>query len=309
MFLSYILFATGFILVVKGADYLISGSSGFSKSFGINPLFIGLTVVAFGTSLPEFVVSMIDSLGDSKGIALGNIVGSNIANIALILGFVAILKPIDVQKRVYNRDMPIVLFVSFVFYMMMLDGQIGRLDGLILVVFFIFYILYIYRKAKVGEEDLDEPDDVEVDNTKNTLKVIGGLVALYFGADMLISNASEIARNLGISELIIGLTMVAVGTSLPELVTTLQALRKNEHDIGVGGIVGSNIFNVLFVIGIVTLITPINVDQITISQHGPFMLAIAILFYPLTFVAKRIERWAGVIFLSLYLGYTVYNFV
>ncbi len=307
--MAYILFIVGFILVVKGADYLISGASGFSKQFGINPIFVGLTVVAFGTSLPEFVVSLIDALNGSEGIGIGNIIGSNIANIALILGFVSILKPIKVQERVFKRDLPITFFVSLSFYLMMLDGVVSAVDGSILVTMFIGYLFYVYKKARSGEEEFEEIDDVDKDSVKNSFKTIGGLISLYFGAKLLIENASTIAKSFGVSELVIGLTIVAIGTSLPELVTTMQALRKGEDDIGVGGIVGSNIFNVLFVIGIISIIKPFYIDEINITIFGPFMLLITLLLYPLSIKNRKIGRVSGVAFFSLYILYTVYGFV
>ena len=307
--MTYILFILGFILVVKGADYLISGASGFSKQFGINPLFIGLTVVAFGTSLPEFVVSLIDAINGSEGIGIGNVIGSNIANIALILGFVSILKPIKVQERVFKRDLPITFVVSLIFYLMMLDGVISAIDGSILVMIFIGYLTYVYRKARSGEEEFEEEEDIEKDSFKNSLKTIGGLAALFYGAKLLIDNASIIAASFGISELVIGLTIVAIGTSLPELVTTMQALRKDEDDIGVGGIVGSNIFNVLFVIGIISIIKPFHVDTTNITIFGPFMLFITLLLYPLSIKGKILTRRSGIIFFSLYLLYTFYSFI
>lgn len=308
MIIEFILLIVGLALIVKGADFLISGSAKLSRNLGIEPIFIGMTVVAFGTSLPEFVVSLFDSLTESGGdIGLGNIIGSNIANIALILGLTAMIKPISIGKDTLKKDIPVVLIISIIAYLMLLDGQVDFLDGIILVVIFFAHLSYIFIKAKKGEEKLEVFEESR-HPFKDFLITVLGIVFLYFGAQLLIDNAKIIARSYGISELVIGLTIVAIGTSLPELAATLQAVKKDEHDIGVGGIIGSNVFNILFVMGVVSLIKPYNVDSSNIYIYGPLMLVVTILLYIMGKVGMRVSRAGGFLLFSIYVGYTIFSF-
>ncbi len=307
----------GLALLYFGSNFLVEGSAKLAKVLGIEPIIIGMTIVAFGTSLPEFVVSFLDSLSldtAKSGIGLGNIIGSNIANIALVLGVAAVYKPIEIKKDTFRRKLPLVLAISIISYLMMLDGVVGLFDGIILTILFLLFLgnlFFDYKKGK-GElaEEIDEIAHIEADKNylKDIIYIIIGVVGLYFGARFVIDHGREFAKMLGVSDLVIGLTIVAVGTSLPELAATLQSLRKGEHEIGVGNIVGSNIFNLLFVMGIISLIKPFFVDEISIKLYGPLMLGITILLFPLTYKNLKISRKGGAFLLLIYFGYNILSY-
>ena len=269
-----------------------------------------MTVVAFGTSLPEFFVSFMANIKGSQAIGLGNIIGSNIANIALILGIAALFQPLKIDRDTLKKDFPIVFGVSLVSFLMMIDGFISRLDGAILTAGFIAYLTYVYFKAKSGKEDLLEE---EIGHSKkqwyNYIYIITGITGLYFGADLTITNGTTIAKIFGVSDLVIGLTVVAVGTSLPELATTITAVKNHSHGIGVGNIVGSNIFNILFVLGINSTVRKFAVDSTNIYVWGPLMLVVTLLLFPLFGKKLELNRKGGIILLTIYAAYTATTFL
>ena len=289
---------------------LINGAESVSVAYKIDPFVIGLTVVAFGTSLPEFFVSFIANINDSPAIGLGNVIGSNIANIALVLGIAATITTIVIKKDTLYKDLPIIFVISVIFYVLMIDGEISRIDGLILIVMFVGYMAYIWIDAKIKKKNLldDEISDI-VSSKKNFLLIFFGIIGLYLGSEWTIRGATGLAKLMGVSELAIGLTIVAVGTSLPELVATLQAVRKGNHHIGVGNIIGSNAFNLLFVIGINSMIKPFPVDESSIVIWGPVMLFITALLFFLGWKKFSISRFAGITLLVMYAVYTVFSFV
>ncbi|NOR45919.1 MAG: calcium/sodium antiporter [Candidatus Delongbacteria bacterium] len=300
----------GLYVLIKGGDLLINGAESVSVAYNIDPFVIGLTVVAFGTSLPEFFVSFIANINDSPAIGLGNVIGSNIANIALVLGIAATITTITIRKETLFKDLPIIFGISVIFYVLMIDGDISRVDGLILTVMFVGYMAYIWIDAKRKKKNLldDELSDI-VSSKKNFLLILFGIIGLYLGSEWTIRGATGLAKLMGVSELAIGLTIVAVGTSLPELVATLQAVKKGNHHIGVGNIIGSNAFNLLFVIGINSMIKPFPVDSSSIVIWGPVMLFITAFLFILGFKKFSLSRFAGITLLVMYAVYTVFSFV
>ena len=305
-----ILLILGLYILIKGGDLLITGAQAISISHNIDPFVIGLTVVAFGTSLPEFFVSFIANINDSPALGLGNVVGSNIANIALVLGIAATITTIVIKKDTLYKDLPIIFVISVIFYVLMIDGEISRIDGIILTIMFIAYLTYIWIDAKIKKKNLldDEIPDI-MNSKKNFMLIFFGIIGLYLGSKWTIIGASGLATLMGISELAIGLTIVAVGTSLPELVATLQAVKKGNHHIGVGNIIGSNAFNLLFVIGINSMIKPFPVDDSTIVIWGPVMLFITAFLFILGFKKFSLSRFAGITLLSMYVVYSIFSFV
>ncbi len=315
--LEYILFVIGIILLLKGADYLVGGSSSLAKKFGIPTLVIGLTIVAFGTSMPELVVNVIAALKGNSAIAFGNIVGSNIANILLILGITAIIVPIKVQHSTTWKEIPfsllaatVMLILSSAFYLDNITKNIlSKSDGLILLMFFAIFLYYIFGLTRKGK---DEPKNKDIQIEKlSTLKIsvyiIGGLIALYFGGNWTVEGAIAIARLFGMSEYFISLTIIAIGTSLPELVTSIIATKKGDPDLAVGNAIGSNIFNIFWVLGISTLITPILIPKFAIIDLGVLLLAnIGLFIFMFSGVKYKLDRWEGVLFVLMYVAYIIY---
>ncbi len=315
MFLAILILLFGFVILIKGADWLVDGASIVAKKLKISDLVIGLTVVAFGTSAPELVVSVFSSIGGNSDIAVANVVGSNIANIFLILGLSAIIFPLVVTKGTVWKEIPLsLLAISLVGIMasdFLIDGlpfsALTRIDGLILLSFFVIFMYYTFG---LSQDNFDQNEISEKSN-KNLLvafsMIVGGLIGLVVGGKLVVDNAVMIAQSLGVSASLIGLTIVAVGTSLPELVTSIVAVYKKNCDIAVGNAVGSNIFNVFLVLGLSAFINPL-----TIAENGLIDIAMGILASLLLFVfmfvgKKRIlQRWQGVLFVIIYVIYIVY---
>jgi len=292
-----------------GGEGLIRGSSSLAIRVGISPLVVGLTVVAFGTSSPELLVSLKAAIMGSSSIALGNVIGSNIANIALILGLSAVITPIEVHANVIKREIPIMIVVSLLLIFFLLDGTLGFIEGLIFIILLIAYtvvnILLSLKENKEIEKEFEEGLKSRLNIPLATLLIIVGLVFLFFGADLFLKGAVSLAKMFNVSDAIIGLTIVAVGTSLPELFTSIVATIKKESDIAVGNVVGSNIFNILSILGISAIIVPISSSQISIFDLGA-MLAAALILLPLSYTGFRISRLEG---LLLLIGYFAYIFL
>lgn len=306
--IQILLLVLGFLFLVKGADWFVEGSSKVAEKFGIPQLVIGLTIVAMGTSLPETAVSISAALKGSAEISLGNILGSNILNILLILGLTALICPVAVQKSTIRYEIPYVVLVSAVLMGIgYTDHMLSRLDGLILWALMICYLLYLRRMVKSGEETLEEipGEGVEMPVWKMLLMIVAGGVCIVVGSDLAVDSASELARIFGMSERLIGLTIVAFGTSLPELVTSVTAAVKGKADIAVGNIVGSNIFNILFVIGTSSLITPIVYAE-SFFVDSIVCIAVAILLWLCVFRNKKLSRVGGAILLAADIVYFIY---
>lgn len=301
--------SAGLVMLFLGGEGLIRGSASLSLRIGISPLVVGLTVVAFGTSSPELLVSLKAAIMGNSTIALGNVIGSNIANIALILGLSAVITPIEVHANVIKREIPIMIVVSLLLIFFLLDGTLGFIEGLIFIILLIAYtvvnILLSLKENKEIEKEFEEGLKSRLNIPLATLFIIVGLVLLFFGADLFLKGAVSLAKMFNVSDAIIGLTIVAVGTSLPELFTSIIATIKKESDIAVGNVVGSNIFNILSILGISAIIVPISSSQISIIDLGA-MLAAALILLPLSYTGFRISRLEG---LLLLIGYFAYIFL
>lgn len=307
-----VLFVAGIVLLIWGADLLVRGAAHLAAAAGVPSLIIGLTVVALGTSAPELAVSLQASLNGQAALTLGNIVGSNIANILLILGLAALVVPLLVSPRLLQREVPAMIGISFLLWLLAADGSISRLDGAILVTLlgaFLAATIWTARPAVVPDQPpTTRPDGSAWGIARNLGLVVGGLILLVAGAQWLVDGAVAFARVLGVSELVIGLTVVAVGTSLPEIATSILASLRGERDIAVGNVVGSNILNILAVLGLTTLIAPqpIAVPVSALAFDLPVLVAAAVACLPIFFNGRLIARWEGALFLGYYLAYTIY---
>jgi cation:H+ antiporter len=316
-FMTGITFLAGLALLVLGAEWLVRGASRLAARVGISPLVIGLTVVAFGTSSPEMAVSVQSSLAGQADIAVGNVVGSNIFNVLFILGISAIITPLIVQQQLIRLDVPIMIGVSLLTYFMSIDGVIGRLEGLLLfagiIAYTIFLIVQSRKESKAVEAEYAQEFAVKQETgwkpwVINIGLVVLGLTLLVLGSNWLVDSAIAIARWLGLSELIIGLTIVAAGTSMPEVATSITAAIKGERDIAVGNVVGSNIFNILAVLGLSGVVAQsgLPVSAAAEAFDIPVMIAVALITLPIFFTGKVIARWEGWLFLFYYVAYTAY---
>ncbi len=301
-----LLLVIGFTMLVKGADWFVDGSAGIAKKLGIPQLVIGLTIVAMGTSAPEAAVSITASLKGNAGIAIGNVLGSNILNILIILGISALLSTMAIQKSTLRYEIPYMIFVTVVLIALGMTGEyVTRIEGVILWVLFLLYLAYLFRLTKQGTEE----DGTEERPTFYLLirMIIGGVIVVW-GSDITVDSATQIAQMIGLSERFIGLTIVALGTSLPELVTSVVAAKKGNADIAIGNIVGSNIFNVLFVIGTASIIAPVIYDSVFLIDGIIAVLAGALLWVSVLKTRSLRKPW-GIVMLLCYGGYLVYLFL
>ena len=312
-----IFFITGLLLLTAGAELLVRGAERLAASIGISPLVIGLTVVAFGTSAPELAVSVQAGLSGQENIALGNVVGSNVLNVLFILGVSALLSPLVVSAKLVRVEVPIMIGVSALLALMACDGRLGRLDGTLLFGGLLVYtagsILFGLREKKAtGQKHLVARGHSEATRrglwSRSISSVLGGLILLVLGARWLVEAAVFMARFLGVDDLVIGLTIVSAGTSLPEIATSIVASLRGERDIAVGNVVGSNIFNILGVLGLTALVMPqgISVSPAAIRFDIPVMIVVAAACLPIFFTENRISRWEGSVFLGYYGAYTAY---
>ena len=304
LFIQIFLLAFGFALLIKGADWFVDGSSSVAACFGIPQLVIGLTIVAMGTSAPEAAVSITAALSGNADITVGNIVGSNILNILIILGLSSIILPIAVSKSTVKFEMPFMIIITALLLLLGLDGKLGLADGYILIVFFAAYLIYILVMAKRNKENLPSEENTKpMALQKAILFVIIGLAMIILGSSIAVDAASSIAKMLGVNERFIGLTVIALGTSLPELFTSVNAARKGNADIAIGNIVGSNIFNILFICGISALIIPVPFARSFIFDVV-VAIAAAILLTICCIVGKnQLKRLSGLLMLVSYAVY------
>jgi cation:H+ antiporter len=318
MLLDILLFVVGLVVLYFGAEWLVGGSSGIAYRVGITPLIVGCTVVAFGTSAPELVVSLAAVYQGNDDISVGNIIGSNIANLALITGVAAIIRPIQVSSSVVRREYPFMFAASILLVVLGFDGKLSRLDAGILLsgmAIYMGYMINLARKAMNGEEvelsveEIDEDEIKKSSNGKDIARIVAGIAGLVIGARLMVDSAVSIARVMEIPDLVIGITVVAIGTSLPELATSAMASLRNESDISVGNVIGSNVFNILLVLGTVAVIAPIAVGEAAIEFDFWVMLGVTLLIWPLMWSGLTIKRWEGAVLLAGYVAYTVYLFV
>lgn len=302
------LLVVGFLMLIKGADWFVEGASKIADRFGIPQLVIGLTIVAFGTSAPEAAVSITAALKGSADITIGNVIGSNIMNILIILGITAVIVPLSVQVSTLRYEIPFVVLITIVLGVLGLtDGIVGRGDGVLLWAGMILFLLYLFRMAKKGEAVTEEVAEADANDTlaKLLISVLVGMGLIVWGADISVKAATELARVFGMEERLIALTIVALGTSLPELITSVTAGIKGKADIAIGNIVGSNIFNILFVVGTTALIMPVAYDARFIVDTTVAVLAAAMLFF-FVLRERKLKRLGGAVMLTAYAGYFVY---
>lgn len=291
------------VILYYGAEGLVSGAASLAKRIGISPLVIGLTIVSIGTSMPELIVSVKASMNGQGALSIGNVLGSNFFNIGIILGLSALIYPLLVKRQLLKLDVPVMILSALLFFLMFLDHKISRGEALILILSFIFYISYLLF---ISKKNVAVEEEEEIKETKHwtldVLFIIVGLLALVYGSDLLVVNATLIAGQLGMSEAMIGLTIVAAGTSMPELATSVVAALKKRSDIAIGNVVGSNIFNILLILGVAGLIQPIRTPEINYVD-SLFSIGISLLLWLFMKAGSRITRWQGAAFIVFYMIY------
>lgn len=305
--IQLLLLALGFVLLIKGADKFVEGSSKIADKFHIPQLVIGLTIVAFGTSAPEAAVSINAGLNANADIAISNVLGSNIFNILIIIGITCIILPLSIQKSTLYFELPYVIITTLVLLLLGLDGKLSFIDGVILWIMFIVFFLYLIRLSKSGKAQMDDvPEANEKDKMPLLILItILGMAAIIIGSDLTVDSASKIAEIFGMSPRFIGLTIVAFGTSLPELITSITAAKKGKDDIAVGNIVGSNLFNILFVLSTTSLITPINFARSFIVD-ALVAIAAAVILLVCVFRDRKVGKTGGIIMITCYVAYFGY---
>jgi len=310
--MEYLWLLLGLIVLIIGGEFLVRGAVGISTIFKISPLVVGLTVVSFGTSAPELLVSLQSALNGNPGIAIGNVIGSNIANLALVLGVTVLIFPIIAEKQTKVIDFPFMIFATLLFYLFALDNVIALWEGIIFIVILVSYTTYLVvnsrkkEKKKLANLDLEISHDENKDSKLMSIVfLLGGFVGLYFGSDWFVTGAIAIAKTFNLSDSVIGVTVVAIGTSAPELVASTMAAMRKQTDISVGNLVGSNIFNVFAVLGITSIAKPIGVSDAVLSFDMYWMLGISFLLVPILYFGNKIGRLKGAILISSYLIYIV----
>ncbi|MCH6198094.1 calcium/sodium antiporter [Aquiflexum sp. LQ15W] len=300
----YLFLCLGLLILLGGGKLLVDGASSLALKFGLSQGFIGLTIVAFGTSAPELLVSLNAALSGKGDIAIGNVIGSNIANISLVLGISAVLFPIKINPSVFKVDYLVLVFSSILFYLLSFNGVISRLEGFFLLI--ILILINIYFFFKLGKSNLNELEMdliLPLSGWKSSLFLILGIFGLYYGADMFVDSAVEIASIFGVSERIIGITVIAIGTSLPEMATSVIAALNKKTDIAVGNILGSNIMNILAIVGATAVISPIPISESFLNQDFYWMLGLTIVLFPILRTGDRVTRIEGTFLFVAYITY------
>lgn len=307
LLLQIVLLVVGFVMLIKGADWFVDGAASLAGKFGIPQLVIGLTIVAMGTSAPEAAVSISAALQNNAGITIGNVVGSNILNVLIILGLASVIIPIAVKKSTIKYEIPFTILVTTVLAVLgLMDNQISRLEGGILWALFIAYLVYLFLMTKKGDAEVEENESKLDKVWKMVVFILIGGGLIVWGSDVTVDAATNIAQYFGMSDRLIGLTIVALGTSLPELITSVTAAKKGNADIAIGNIVGSNIFNILFVVGTTALITPVVYAQNFIVDSIVAVAAMVLLLLLVINKDRKLKRWGGAILLIGYVGYFIY---
>ena len=301
--MEYLLLLIGFVLLIKGADFFVDGSSSLARIMKVPSVIIGLTIVAMGTSAPEASVSINAALAGSNDIAISNVIGSNLFNGLVVVGVCAFMAGFKTNPEILKRDMPLNIIVTAILYIMLLDRHINRIEGIILLIGMAVYIAAMVISALKNRETADECKILSL--PKSLIFIIGGLIAVIFGGTLVVDNACLIAKDFGVSENFIGLTIIAIGTSLPELVTSITATRKGDSGLALGNAIGSNLFNILFILGMSATICPLNVLSESIIDCI-ILLVSAVILYVFARTKKTVNRWEGIVCVFLYVGYTAY---
>ncbi|ACN15605.1 KncA [Desulforapulum autotrophicum HRM2] len=299
----------GLVLLYAGSEFLVRGAASTALLLSIRPVVVGLTVVAFATSAPELLVSLVASVRGAGGISVGNILGSNVINIALVLGISAMIKPITINRQIIRFDLPYMLGASFVFWILCMDGYIGYGDGVILLVLLVVFLFFGIKnsKEKNGQKRIRESSPRAI--AINCLIMVAGLVGLAKGAEMVVQSAIVMARGIGLSEAFIGISVVALGTSLPELATSAVAASRGESDLSVGNVVGSNLFNICLVMGVVGILNPMPVEKELLVFEFPCMVAIAMLFALIAILKGQMGRKTGFVLIFSFVSYLLISYV
>jgi len=315
MLTTIVLLVAGLSILILGGDYLVKGSSSIALRLRLSPLVVGLTIVAFGTSAPELLISVQSALKGSPDIATGNVIGSNICNLALVLGITAVINPVRVQDDSIRVDWPVTMGASVLLYFVMLEGLIDALEGILFVFILVVYLVLIIRKSradmrhmKLEPKNGDVPDAPTKQIWKDIVFILLGFTGLYYGSEWFVGSVRSLALDLGVEERVVGLTLVALGTSLPELVTAAVASMKGHTDLAIGNLMGSNIFNILCILGLTSIVTPISVNQDILNMDILWMLVITLLVLPLMMIKRQVGRIDGAILLLFY-GLYIYMVV
>lgn len=301
--MEYLLLLIGFVLLIKGADFFVDGSSSLARIMKVPSVIIGLTIVAMGTSAPEASVSVNAALAGSNDIAISNVIGSNLFNGLVVVGVCAFMAGFKTNPEILKRDMPLNIIVTAILCIMLLDRHINHIEGIILLISMAVYIAVMVISALKNRETADECRILSL--PKSLIFIIGGLIAVIFGGTLVVDNACLIAKDFGVSENFIGLTIIAIGTSLPELVTSITATRKGDSGLALGNAIGSNLFNILFILGMSATICPLNVLSESIIDCI-ILLVSAVILYVFARTKKTMNRWEGIVCVFLYVGYTAY---
>lgn len=301
--MEYLLLLIGFVLLIKGADFFVDGSSSLARIMKVPSVIIGLTIVAMGTSAPEASVSVNAALAGSNDIAISNVIGSNLFNGLVVVGVCAFMAGFKTNPEILKRDMPLNIIVTAILCIMLLDRHINHIEGIILLISMAVYIAAMVISALKNRETADECKILSL--PKSLIFIIGGLIAVIFGGTLVVDNACLIAKDFGVSENFIGLTIIAIGTSLPELVTSITATRKGDSGLALGNAIGSNLFNILFILGMSATICPLNVLSESIIDCI-ILLVSAVILYVFARTKKTMNRWEGIVCVFLYVGYTAY---
>ena len=328
LFKSLIILIIGFILLIKGADFFVEGSSAIAKRLRIPSMIIGMTIVAMGTSLPECAVSVTASLAGNNTLAISNAIGSNIFNLLVVCGVCSLFVPLAVQKNTLQKEFPLSIFCAGLLLLLGYLGMtLGRIDGIILLIIFAVYLLWMIQSAKNARKKTSTADTLDMEETRSSLSeeeieqvashinllpiwkcllfIIGGMIAIKYGGDFVVNGASAIASSLGLSQTLIGLTIIAMGTSLPELVTSIVAAKKDEVDMAVGNVIGSNIFNILLVLGVAAAISPVGFMMENMIDIA-FLILVSVMTLIFAWTSQKINRKEGILMLLIYAAYMVY---
>lgn len=312
--MNYIILVAGFLFLIKGADYFVEGASNIAKKLHVSPLIIGLTIVSFGTSAPELAVSITASLQGRNDIAVGNVVGSNIFNLLAVIGASAIIISLRVQKSIIAKEFPFAILSAFVLFILAFDtkfqdfqvNSLTRADGLMLLSFFVIFMFYLINVALNSRAAIkEEAGESNIRVGRSVLFSVLGVVGIVLGGNFVVDSASNIARSFGMSENLVGLTIVALGTSLPEFVTSVVAAKKGESDIAIGNVIGSNLFNIFLILGVSSVISPIVINS-NIFVDMFFLLLVTLLVYFFSITKQKVTRWEGIVLCLLYIAYMIY---
>ena len=306
---AVLLLIVGFVLLIKGADFFVDGSSSVAKRLRVSSMIIGLTIVAMGTSLPECAVSITASISGNNGLAVSNVTGSNIFNLMVVCGLCSIFMPLTVQKETLKKEFPFSIICTLLFAVLAFVGMsVGRIDGIVFLVIFALYLTWMIYSAKKNKTEPDGEEIKILPVWKCIFFIIGGAAAVKFGGDFVVEGASTIAKSIGWSDTLIGLTIVALGTSLPELVTSIIAAKKGDVDMAIGNVIGSNIFNILLVLGISAAISPVALTGENIIDIA-VLIVFSIIAYIFSATGKKINRAEGAAMVLMYAGYTAYAII